>query len=198
MRYVEDAHRIGSRDGKFDPEKIEVSRDLVALRKDEISEEVKHGDIVIPTKTIAGFKGATGTVIALGDDAKKDYGLEIGDRVKFDDVGVFYDTYPIVILKAENCIVKVDPEDSDIHIPLKNMVFAKSIDTVHSMGSDSSIIISSKHNQAEVGEVFMVDNEDVVKVGDKILIMADGDRINSKDGEYLIYKQDEIPAIIED
>ena len=78
------------------------------------------------------------------------------------------------------------------------MVFARSVDTVHAMGSDSSIIISSKHNQAEVGEVFMVDNEDVVKVGDKILIMADGDRINSKDGEYLIYKQDEIPAIIED
>lgn len=198
MRFVEDAHRIGSRDGKFDPEKIEVSRDIVALRKDEIQEEVQHNGIVIPTKTIAGFKGATGTIIALGDEAREDYGLEIGDRVKFDDVGVFYDTYPIVILKAENCIVKCDPEDSDRHIPLKNMVFSRSIDSVHNLGTDSTIIVSDKHNQAEVAEVFAVDNEDVVKVGDKILVMADGDRVNSKDGEYFIYKQDEIPAIIED
>jgi|TARA_B100000424_G_C22850646_1_gene453646 co-chaperonin GroES (HSP10) len=199
--YVDDAHRIGSRDGKFDPVKCEVFGERVAIRKDEMSEEVNMEGIVIPTKTIAGFKGSTGTVISIGKDAVKRTGLKINDRVKFDDCSPFYDTYPVIITNSENVIVKVSEEEE--HIPLKEDAFVlehKALSELEKSFQQSSIILPNSNADAKIGKVIKADKDSTVKVGDKILMTKDETvaEIKSKKGKYFIYKPNSLIAVIEE
>ena len=196
--FIDRGHRLGSLDGKFDPDTIKVWGEKVALEKKEIAEEVERDGVVIPNYVTAGYKGANATVIALSDEVREKYGLEIGDKVKFDDTSSFYDSYPKVVVNAENIIVKVAEDES--YIPLKNTIFVREVGTIHDLDSDDSIIVAEKHSQAKLGEVLLVDNEDLIKVGDKILIQQGGDFIMSDPhyGEFYIFKQEDIPVVIQD
>ena len=109
--FIDRGHRLGSLDGKFDPDTIKVWGEKVALEKKEIAEEVERDGVVIPNYVTAGYKGANATVIALSDEVREKYGLEIGDKVKFDDTSSFYDSYPKVVVNAENIIVKVAEDE---------------------------------------------------------------------------------------
>lgn len=184
---------LGNTNGHWNPDKVKTFGDKVAIRRDEIHEEVVQNGIVIPNKAIEGFKGVTGTVISVGEIACSDYNINVGDRVKFDHCAVFYDTEPVCVLNAENIIVKLN--DDNESIPLKNMVFVRYEKTIN---QDCGIIIPERNTDMRIGVIFKVDNTDVVKVGDRVVLTTDCDQVNTSDGTFYIYKNDDLLAVFED
>lgn len=184
---------LGNGDGHFDPEFIRVFGYKVAIRKLNIEELVCHDGIYIPETSTKGFKAIKGEVLCAGIKAMDEFGIQPGDIVRFDQCSVIYDTTPVVIVNAENIIIKLA---GDTPVPLKNRVFVKEVGNISDF-EDNSIILPEKKLDASIGVIIAVENEDVVSIGDHIILTTDMDRLKGPDGVYMSYIQDNILATIE-
>jgi co-chaperonin GroES (HSP10) len=101
---------IGHSDGELD-KNIKALHDKVVIRKHEVYHEKIDKGIFIPVSSDVNHRMNKGTVMSIGDEAKKDLeGLSVGDTVLYDHLAAFRDTHPIVIIKAENIICKVEED----------------------------------------------------------------------------------------
>lgn len=100
---------IGQSDGVFTNENVRAIGDKVVLKKCEVYHEMVKKGIFIPVSFDINFRANKAKVLSIGDTAAKDLeGLKVGDTVLYDHLAAFRDTHPVVIVKAENIICKVE------------------------------------------------------------------------------------------
>jgi len=184
---------LGNTDGFFDPDNIKVLGLKVAIRKDQTNETIYHGGIVLPESSVDGYKATKATVVAVGKDANEDYGIAVGDVIRFDQCGVMYDTNPVTVIEADNIIIKMH---GDKPFPLKNRVLVKKKTSLAEL-ENTEILLPEDHLSVAIGEVFEVDNEDVVRKSTLVFLTCDADELHGPDGSYFSYEQDNIIATLE-
>lgn len=101
----------GMVDGKYDPSAPKALGDKIFLRKTEVYHERKYGDLILPQQVDLNYRMTKATVISMGPRAIQEYpDLKPGDTVLYDHFSAFYDTHPVVVVKAENIICGVIEE----------------------------------------------------------------------------------------
>lgn len=92
---------------------INVFGDKVLIKR-LTPESLRQVDgIFIPESSkYQNMKIGAGQIIALGNDAKTDYGVDVNDYVLYDYYSANGDNKDTIITKAENLIVKVSEEEA--------------------------------------------------------------------------------------
>jgi len=193
-------HCIGHSAGEFNPSSIEVPVDKVALRIIDIGSERKVGEIIVQESAELNNRVGRYEVIAVGEEASEEYGLQVGDYVMADRLAVYYDTGPICVMDYNNVIYKVD-ENGAHPEPLKGMVFTEEIkkDDIYKEGG---LFIASRTNHVPIGLITKMNIDEVkypdINIGDQIIMTDGADICIISNKKIRIYKPYMIIAKVED
>jgi len=91
---------------------MEATGNKVVLEKQEYSHATTYGDIILPDAYDRSSRLCKGKIMSIGSQARC-LNLNVGDMVLYDTFSVFYDTYPLVVTKVENIIVRFNEEEVD-------------------------------------------------------------------------------------
>ena len=169
------------------------AREYVVLRVIDRNDSFDVGGILLPSQAFSNERVGFYQVVDLGETAKEEYGLKIGDYVVADRLAQCYKTRPIAVMKYTNIIAKTD-EKNETFSPLRNMVFVK--DDPHRATDVGGFLVNNYKKQLNIGEVVAMNvDEDIsvpFKVGDNVMISKGGDAFQIGTTHIFIYKYDMI------
>lgn len=91
---------------------LEVIGPYILIERFE-NEEHKIGDIIIPdSKEYANDKMGVGRIVEIGNKAKLESNLDVGDYVLFDYYSIFCENRKHVIINYENIFMQMNKEES--------------------------------------------------------------------------------------
>ena len=190
----------------FFDEKVVCNSEFVSLRScaNPKDNTFKNSGIYFTDNDFVNSKLGLYVVENLGEKAKEETGLEIGDYVLADKLAIFYKSYPVGILRYDNIIVKTNADKSEFY-PMKDKVFVKvggNVSKIEQNESEDDYVdfVIPQHldkNSPKTGFVtaFNVKNKDNFKlaVGDEVLLSRLADAVELPSGDtILIYNYPDI------
>lgn len=167
-------------------------------------DDVSVGGIYLPKEHGVNERTAFVKIVSLGDDAKKETGLEIGDYALIDRLATHYHSKPIAVLRYNSVICKTNKERNDF-FPLKNMLFVKPIKKEEHKEDGVLILMDSQvgNNMGIITKTNFDDEHkylnDDMPVGSKIMLVKGGDIVYTNGSDhFIIYKHDMPICIFED
>lgn len=182
---------------KFD-KKVTCGPEFVAVRILDNSDEMKMGNIWLPSKTEANGRLAFCKVEDVGTTAHAEYDVNVGDYVIIDRLSTFAHTAPVACLKYNNVICKTNENRSE-YFPLKNMIFVEP-DDKGGPTNVGGIYVNNYAEKLHTGTITKMAVEPELKspfsVGDKVMMTKGADMIDFGETQLHIYKHDMIVAKI--
>ncbi len=181
---------------EFD-KKVVCNSEFVAVRIIDNQNELKVGNIYLPSTTHTNDRLGFGIIEDVGEKATEEYGIKVGDYVMFDRLSTFAHTAPVALLRYNNVICLTNKENNEFN-PLKGMLF---------------VIPDEKENVSKVGNIFVTDYKDKLNigtiekvnisnekflVGDKVMMTKGADVVQIGEKTIYIYKEDMLICKIED
>lgn len=189
----------------------EPASDIVVLRiidRDTMSS--KDSGFVIGDDTLRNLRLGFARVEKIGQEAKKNTGLDVGAYVFYDKLSTFYHTEPVAMLRWNAIIMETNLEKTKYRAMAGRCI----VQEVGDNGGDDSGFIVPSSDELKIGVIKSITppytmNPDVYqfKVGDKILLTKDErDTLNGFKGDkeldpskpIYIYKTDAIICRIDD
>ena len=97
---------------QFD-KKCKCGPEFVCVRILENCDELKVGNIYLPSSSQANSRMAHCIIEDIGYKAAEEYGLNVGDYVLIDRLATFAHTFPVAVLKYNSVIVKTNKDKTD-------------------------------------------------------------------------------------
>jgi co-chaperonin GroES (HSP10) len=180
--------------------KVKCNAEFVSVRIINNQEEVKVGNIYLPSNTHNNDRLALGCIEDVGDKAAEEYGLAVGQYVMFDRLSTFAHTAPIALLRYNNVICFTD-ENQENFSPLKGMLFVipKEQNETTQVGNIFVTEYKDKLNLGTIEKINVTDKAaDLFKVNDTVMLTKGADVIRVNDKVIHIYKEDMIICKIVD
>lgn len=108
---------------EFD-KKVKCNLEYVAVRIIDNLDDLKVGNIYLPSTASANDRLAFAKIIDVGAKAAEEYGLEIGQYVMFDRLSTFCHTAPVAITRYNNIICLTNEARTEFK-PLRGMLFVE-------------------------------------------------------------------------
>lgn len=181
---------------EFD-KKVICNDEFVAVRIIDNQEELKVGNIYLPSNARKNDRLGFGIIESVGEKATEEYGIKVGDYIMFDRLSTFAHTAPVALLRYNNVICLTNKENTEFN-PLKGMLF---------------VIPDEKENVSKVGNIFVTDYKDKLnlgtiekinisnnkfQIGDKVMLTKGADVVEIGEKVIYIYKEDMLICKIED
>lgn len=93
--------------------KVNVCNKRVLLKKLVNTMDKKYGDILIPHNTNKNYSLNIAKIIGIGDEAKEQSGLDIGQYVLFDHYSAYGHNSDVVIVNWENIIFQLTEDEAN-------------------------------------------------------------------------------------
>jgi len=194
---------IGHSFGEYNPESIKAQHDKVVLKIINLGKHrILEGGIIVPEDAEINNRLGFYEIISLGDKAKDEYGLKVGEYVYADRLSVFYDTNPICIMKYENIICRADETGKKLS-PLKNAIFVDDIKQDDVYKDDTNLIfLASTSAYIPRGTITEMNIDEkkypYLKIGDVIILTDGADKCTINCKTFRIYKPEMIIAKFEE
>ena len=174
--------------------------EFVVLESLDISDEMNVGGIILAPSAFSNERLGFYKVLDVGKKAKEEYGIEVGDYVFADRLSSYYHTFPIVLMRYNNLIVRTNKDKSEVH-PFKNMILVK--DERETETNVNGIIVADYSKKINIGTVVDVNiSEDKLpqpySIGDKVMLTKGADNVKINGENYMIYKLDMIICKVEE
>lgn len=184
---------------EFD-KKVKCGSEFVALRIIENNEELKIGNISLPSMTDANNRLAFCIVEDIGEKAASEYGVKNGDYVLIDRLSTFAHTAPVCMCRYNNIICLTDQTCSVVR-PLRNMLFVEQQNHNEVLNINGIYVPGSYDEKLNTGTITAVnfdeDLHSIFKVGDEVILVKGGDYVEFGQHKIYIYKHDMIVCRIE-
>ena len=185
---------------QFD-KKCKCGPEFVCVRILENCDELKVGNIYLPSSSQANSRMAHCIIVDVGYKAAEEYGLNVGDYVLIDRLATFAHTFPVAVLKYNSVIVKTNKDKTDFW-PLRNMVFVEP-EAKPAVSKLGNVYVPSQYDQKlKIGKILKANIDDSLKVpfkvGDNVMLAKGGDFVELGTIQLYIYKHDMLVCAIED
>ena len=185
---------------EFD-KKLDCGPEFVAVRIINNSEDLKVGSIWLPQTAEANNRLAHAVIENVGNKAKEEYGLEVGDYVLIDRLSTFAHTSPVAALRYNNVICKTNKTCTE-YFPLRNMLFVEPEQKDDIAKIDNIYVPGSYDDRLHLGKVIKMNCDAELKLpfkeGDKVMLTKGADVVQFNQVKLFIYKHDMIVATIKD
>lgn len=174
--------------------------EFVCVRIIENCDELKVGNIYLPSTSRLNDRLAHCVIEDIGCDAAEKHGLVVGDYVLIDRLATFAHTAPVAILKYDSVIMKTNKDNTE-HWPLRNMAFVEpeAKDHVTKVGN---IYVPGYQDRLNIGTITKInideDKHCPFAVGDKVILTKGADIVELGTKTINIYKHDMIVAKVVD
>lgn len=184
---------------QFD-KKLVCGNDFVAVRVIENCENLKVGNIYLPSTSKANERLAHCQITDIGKHAAEIHGLKTGDYVLIDRLATFAWTAPTAALKYDSVICKTNAENTE-HFPLKDTLFVEP-DKKDDVTNVNGIYMAKYADRLNLGTViktgFEKSSEYPFEPGDRVMLVKGGDVVQLDSKVINIYKKDMIVCTVED
>lgn len=181
--------------------KCKCGPEFVCVRILENCDNLKVGNIYLPTTAKANDRLAHCIIEDVGYKAAEEYGLAKGDYVLIDRLSTFAHTFPVALLRYNSVIVKTNKDKSDFW-PLRNMIFVEPEVKPAISKVDNIYIPSSYDQKLRIGKILKINIDKELntpfKVNDRVLLAQGADHVELGTTELYIYKHDMLVCVIED
>jgi len=184
---------------EFD-KKVTCGPEYVALRIIENFDQMKIGDIYVPSMTEENARLAFCRIEDCGSKASAEYGIKAGDYVMIDRLATFAHTAPVALVKYNNVICRTDEGKSEFY-PLRNMLFVEpdSKDPASQLGG---VWVPGAFDRLNTGRITAMNCDEGLglpfEVGDQVLVTKGADVLDMGQRKIHIYKHDMIICKIEE
>ena len=179
--------------------KVDCGNDFVAVKIIENCEELKVGNIYLPSTTEQNTRLAFCQVQSVGKNAADKTGCKIGDYVMIDRLATFGHTSPIACLKYDSVICFTNETKSEF-FPLKDMLFVEP-DEKEDISNVNGIFVMNYAEKLNLGTVTKIGFEKSeaypFDVGDKVMMTKGADIVTFGEVKVYIYKKDMIICKVE-
>jgi len=103
---------------------VKCGNDFIAVEIIDNAEELKYGNIFLPSSTGSNARLAFCQIKDIGQNAAEKTGCKTGDYVMIDRLSTFSHTAPIATLKYDSLICLAN-ENGNEYFPLKDMMFVE-------------------------------------------------------------------------
>lgn len=184
---------------QFD-KKCKCGPEFVCVRILENCDQLKVGNIYLPSTSEANSRMAHCIIEDVGCKAAEEYGLKVGDYVFIDRLATFAHTFPVAVLRYNSVIVKTNKDKTDFW-PLRNMAFIEP-EAKPAVSKLGNVYVPSQYDQKlKIGKILKtnIDAELHVpfKVGDNVILAKGGDFVQLGTIQLYIYKHDMLVCAIE-
>lgn len=180
--------------------KLKCGSDYVAVEVLDTLDELKVGNLVLPDSVSANARLAHCKVTDIGQNAKDKTGVEAGDYVMIDRLSTFAWTAPSAVLKYDSVIMKTDEKRSTFS-PLKDCAFIEP-DEKNGTSEVNGLLVVNYDKRLNTGTVtsknFDTDSSYPFNVGDKVMLVKGGDKVDIDGKTMYIYKKDMIICTVEE
>lgn len=178
--------------------KCKCGKEFVCVRILQNCEDLKVGNIWLPSNAEANNRLAHCIIEDVGQKAAEEYGLVVGDYVLIDRLSTFAHTKPVALLKFNNVILKTNKDMTDFW-PLKNMVFVEP-DKNDGVTMVGNIAVSNYADKLHTGKILKIncEKDQEFSDGDTVLLVKGGDVVKLGTTTLHIYKYDMIVCSFED
>lgn len=180
--------------------KLKCGNDYVAVEVLDTLDELKVGGIVLPDSVGANARLAHCRVTDIGKNAKDKTGVEAGDYVMIDRLSTFAWTAPSAVLKYDSVIMKTDEKRSAFY-PLKDSAFIEP-DEKSGTSEVNGLLVVNYDKRLNTGTIlsksFSIDDAYPFNVGDKVMLVKGGDKVDIDGKTIYIYKKDMVICTVED
>lgn len=184
---------------KFD-KKLKCGNDYVAVTVLDVQNEMKVGNVYLPDSYVSNGRLAHCKVDDVGVGAKEKLGIEAGDYVMIDRLATFAWTAPSAALKYDSVICKTNSDKTD-YFPLKDTLFVEP-DQKDNMTEVGGLLIANYDKRLNLGTItkvgFEKSNEYPFGIGDKVMLVKDGDLLDTGDVKIHIFKKDMVVCTVYD
>ena len=185
---------------EFD-KKVICGPEFVALRILENCDQLKIGDIWVPSITGENARLAHCVIENVGSKAAEEYGIAAGDYVMIDRLSTFAHTAPVCLCRYNNVICRTNKDRTEF-TPLRNMVFVEP-DAKEAIQKVENIYVPGSYDdKLNIGTITHMDCDEDLKLpfgpGDKVLVTKGADIMELGQTKVYIYKHDMIICKIEE
>ena len=184
---------------EFD-KKLTCGNDFVAVTVLDVNNEVKIGNLYMPSSFGANGRLAHCRVDNIGVEAKEKLGIKVGDYVMIDRLATFAWTAPSAALKYDSVIVKTNADRSEF-FPLKDSMFVEP-DKKEDATNVNGIYVVNYEKRLNLGTIikknFDKTDEYPFDVGDRVMLVKGGDVVDFGEIRINIFKKDMIVCTVED
>ena len=180
--------------------KVECGNDFVAVKIIENCDDLKIGNIYIPSTSEQNTRLAFCQVQSIGKNAASKIGCNVGDHVMIDRLATYGHTSPIACLKYDSVICLTNEDKSDF-FPLKDMMFVEP-DEKEDITNVNGVFIPNYADKLNLGVItkigFEANEEYPFSVGNKVMMTKGADIVKFGEVKIYIYKKDMIICTVEE